>query len=505
MSSKSLPSIRERFLASFINNIVRSGISFLSAILLARWLGPEDFGRLSFILASLLAFKQLLDVGTASAFLTLTSQRTRSKKFIKSYWIWILFQFIISILLVSFIIPDVEVSLLWNGEKRSLIILGIFAVFAQNSIWTTSLALADSQRKTIPAQKINTLVVLIHLIVLIMLWTFGKLAIPFLFVALSIEWSLAAWLSRKLYILNTEIDEGENFYSIFSEFKVFCLPLIPYFWLAFIHDFSERWMLQYWGGSAEQAYFSIAKQFSIITLLVATSILSIFWKEISEAHYQDNNEKVRTLFTKAHRMLYLFGVIVSCFIFPWSKEILLFTVGREYIAGEITFMLMIFYPVYQILGQIGGVMLLATHKTRLSTLIGGGAMILGLVVSYFMLAPQDAYISGFGLASKGLAWKMLIVQFIQVNVLFWFISKLFGVKNEWKFQIIALIIGISLSWALKVLVVQWLSFSILLSIFFYCLIYFILSALMLYFFPSIIGLGRNEIKGFISSIFKILK
>ena len=504
MPNQTYPSIRKRFLVSFANNFIRSGISFISAIFLARFLGPEDFGRLSFILASLMAFKQLLDMGSASAFVTFTSQRIRSRKFINTYWFWIFIQFFISFLLVAFFIPDIELNIIWKGEERILIVLGLIAVFAQNSIWTSALALAESQRKTIPAQKINTLIVAIHFIILVLLWLIGKLAIPLLFIAIAVEWSIAGWFVRKLYVENKS-SEKVSFYDIYTEFKIFCLPLIPYAWLGFIHDFADRWMLQHWGGSEEQAYFAVARQFSIVTLLVATSILNIFWKEISEAHYENDSIKVQTLFSKVHRILYLFGVLVACFLFPWSQEILTLTVGKSYLAGQITFMLMILYPVYQILGQIGGVMLLATNRTRLSTIIGGAAMLCGLIFSYFMLAPSNSFIPGFGLASEGLAWKMLFIQFVQINVLFWFISRLFSVKFEWKFQIISLTFVLFWSYLLKSFLLSFMAFSLVTSIIVFSLLYVLISLLFFYFYPSIFGWNRAQVNGSINSLSYSLK
>ena len=125
MSASYPHSIRKRFLVSFLNNLLRAGVSFLAIILLARWLGPEDYGRLSFILASLLAFKELLGMGSESAFVTFASQRRRSRKFINTYWIWVLIQLVISISIVAFIIPDAELKHLWKDEDRFLIVLGL--------------------------------------------------------------------------------------------------------------------------------------------------------------------------------------------------------------------------------------------------------------------------------------------------------------------------------------------------------------------------------------------
>ncbi len=62
------PSVKKRFFISLLVNIFRGAISFTTGVLLARWLGPEEFGNMAFLLSSFLAFRQLLDMARSSAF-----------------------------------------------------------------------------------------------------------------------------------------------------------------------------------------------------------------------------------------------------------------------------------------------------------------------------------------------------------------------------------------------------------------------------------------------------
>ena len=64
----------------------------------------------------------------------------------------------------------------------------------------------------------------------------------------------------------------------------FSSPFIPLMIFGFINDFGEKWMLQTWAGSEEQAYFGIAAQYAYIALLATVSIIKPFWKEIAEAN-----------------------------------------------------------------------------------------------------------------------------------------------------------------------------------------------------------------------------
>ena len=55
-------SIANRSIFSIILNIIRAGVGFLTAMLLARWLGPESYGRLAFLVATFIAARGLLDM-----------------------------------------------------------------------------------------------------------------------------------------------------------------------------------------------------------------------------------------------------------------------------------------------------------------------------------------------------------------------------------------------------------------------------------------------------------
>ncbi|MFN3467993.1 MAG: oligosaccharide flippase family protein, partial [Candidatus Brocadiales bacterium] len=66
-------SIKFRFLASILANVTRMGLGLLTGLLVARGLGPAEFGSFSFLLTSFTAISQLLDMGSSQAFYTFVS------------------------------------------------------------------------------------------------------------------------------------------------------------------------------------------------------------------------------------------------------------------------------------------------------------------------------------------------------------------------------------------------------------------------------------------------
>jgi len=252
-------------------------------------------------------------------------------------------------------------------------------------------------------------------------------------------------------------------------------------------------MLQLWGGYKEQAYYTVANNFTYIVLLATVSIIKIFWKEIAEAYHQGNIDKMQFLYQKIIRILYLVGSFVAGLLIPWAEEILSMTVGGEYIDGKITFMIMLFYPVHQSIGQITSALLFATEKTRLQTIIGSVFMILSIFAAYVILAPGSAVIPGFGLASEGLAWKMVVLQFIQVNVLLYIIARIFNWQYEWIYQITVLTGAILIGYLSKFLTFETFTSTfanMASSSFLYFSIFFLFSYLCS---MQILGITRQEL------------
>ena len=390
--------------------------------------------------------------------------------------------------------------MVWKGERQIIIVLALVATFMHQNVWSIASQMAEAQRETIRVQRLNVVVVVVHLTVIVALWLGGQLFLPLIFIALIIEWSIAGWLATKMYRGHddhTNETDGNNdtdtAASVFKEFWGYCKPFIPYVWLGFAHDFGDRWMLQHWGGPSEQAYYAVAHQFAAVALLATTSILRIFWKEIAEAKHQGDKEKVKLLYQKVSKGLYFVGALTAGGLLPWAAEIITLLLGDVYADGIFTLMLMILYPVHQSIGQISGTMLLATEHTRIHVNIGYVFLVTSIVAAYFMLAPESMAVPGLGLNSQGLALKMVIMQLIQVNVLAWFIAKIFGWKFEWIYQLVTLGVAVVAGWVAKIIVISVISANIIVLITGSSLLYLLIMAAFLFIMPSNVGLKRLEL------------
>ena len=168
-------------------------------MLIARWLGPNDYGRLSFLLAVFIGLRTFLDLGTSSAFFTFLSEKERHLNFILIYWVWLFIQLIIPLLIIGLLMPESIIKLLWHGEEKSLIILALVSTYFQYNIWPVTMQMAESKRETAKIQLLNVLVVICHLFLMMGLWAVEYLSIYTIFLISSFEWFVASIFSVFIY------------------------------------------------------------------------------------------------------------------------------------------------------------------------------------------------------------------------------------------------------------------------------------------------------------------
>lgn len=427
-------SIRTRFGFSLFANLSKSVITFGTGMLVARGLGPEQYGTMVFLLGTFVAIRQLLDMGSSSAIFTFLSQDNRSRYFVAWYFGWLGFQFLLTLLMVALLFPTSWIEIIWKGEQRSLVIFAFVAAYMQSTLWSAVLQMGESQRLTRRVQGVSLTVALAHFLLIALAWWGGWLGVRIVFALTIIEWSIAvAVIVKQLRFprLSAETDTPK---SVFAEFWRYCLPLIPYSWLGFAYEFTDRWLMQTFAGSVQQAYYSVAYQFSSIAAIATSSILNIFWKEIAEAHHQSNQERVAVLYKKVSRGLFFVAATGAGFLAPWAEPILRITLGEAYVGGAMTLALMFFYPLHQSIGQIGGTMAYATGQIYPYVKMGMVFMVSSIVVTYFVLATPEAPLPGLDLGSFGIAGKMVVMQIIQVNVLAYYLSRSLQIEFDWIYQ-----------------------------------------------------------------------
>lgn len=504
-------SIRVRFFSTFVTNILRVGISFITGLVIARTLGPGKYGDFNFLLGSFTALATLVDMASSSAFYTFISQRQRGRKFFLYYGGWVLFQLLVLLLLVLFL-PDSIRQKIWLGHPFGLVFLALLSSFAMNQLWRFAAQIGESIRDTVVVQIRNLVLAVVYLVCVAALARFHVINIKNLFILNIILYllfsSLYAWRIYRTGILSREGDEDLR--GIFKEFKSYCSQLVIFTWVRFLYYFADYWLLQKFGGSVQQGYYAIGARFSALSLIATTSMLQVFWKEIAEANSLGNMERVRLLYRRVSRSLYFIGAIISCVMIPFSREILALLLGPSYQDAWLSLTLMFLYPVHQSMGQINGIMLYATGKTKTKSYIGLFFMAVSIPASYLVLAPKSAILPGFYLGATGLALKMVTCQLLTVNLMAFFVARYIKTAFDWSHQINVLLLLLPIGFLSKFFAQHILSLA---SVDGYTILVMAVSgifylasiAVLIRFSPSIAGLNRAQINSGFSWLRTLIK
>ena len=488
-------------------NVARATLTVLTGLLVARGLTPTGFGDLAFLLGSFTAIRSLLDMGTAGAFYTFISQRARGPAYYLAYWSWLGLQFLVTLLLVVVILPQSLIDGLWLGNSRGLIVLALAAAFMQQQVWMTIVQIGEAARNTVKVQLMGLAVIVVHLAVIVVLLLGQWLSVVSVLVAVVCEYALASALSlRVLRGVSSDLGAAARFdlREMLREYWKYCKPLLALSLFGFLYEFADRWMLQEFGGADQQGFYQIAAQFAAVSLLATASILNIFWKEISEANDRKNQERVAYLYRKVSRALVMLGAVISCFLIPWSEQIVALLLGPAYGDAWPVLAIMFFYPIHQSMGQISGTILLATRQTRTYMLIGVFGMIASMPVAYFLLAPSgEGALRGMGLGAQGLAMKMVAMNTLLVNLQAWIIARNNGWKYDWEYQVAGIVSALALGYFAKIAVClsmgglctgpdKWAPLAPFVVA---GILYAIGVLLFLWMFPSVAGLDRRDLAG----------
>jgi O-antigen/teichoic acid export membrane protein len=427
-----------RFAATFAANILRAIFSFAAGIVIARALGASDYGDLNFLLGSFAAINLVLDLGTSPAFYTLIARRKRGWTFFAVYIIWTFgIQFFGTLAVLAIVLPNSAIQRIWLGHNRTEILLAFAVSFVLTQLWTMVNQLAEAVRKTVIVQGFSVAQAIAHLTLIIVLIQMHILSVRTILWLLIIEYVVVALVvGPRMLRANISTDVDESWRSIVSEFAVYCRPLVIYGIVGFLYQFADRWLLQRFGGSIQQGFFSIGQQFASISLIATTSILNVMWKEVADG--QADAARTQSLYASIRRGLYFLAAWSSCLFIPYTRELLHLTVGDQYQGATLATSLMFLYPIHQSLGQIQGTYLMATGNTRIHATIGMLSMLLSVPATYFVTA-------GLGLGATGIVIKMVAVQLLTVAVQTIALARLGAGRRDFVYQfgVLAALLGFS--------------------------------------------------------------
>lgn len=458
--------------------------------MLARLFGATDYGRIAFLLATFMALKQFLDLGTSSAFFTLLSRQSRSVRFLLQFWLFFLGKYLLTSVVIFWVFPDSWIQNLWHGEQKILVALAMMTTAMQFDMWPNAAQMPESQRKTVKVQLIYIGALLMQVLSVAGLYWTNHLTLGNYLASVTILWFFAGALAALLYEPENDPGTFQNANQTLREYVVFCKPIAPFLFIGFVTDFLDRWMLQEWGGSQQQGFLAIAQQISGVTLIITASIIKMVWKEVAEALHRGDFESAKQVYMVTKKNMFLVGAFIACGVIPWSEEVLRLIYGPEYFPAWGVLVAMMMYSIHQSLGQIEGAFIMASGKTMIGLTFNIAIIPFGPLVSYMLLSP--GLVSEFlpPMGALGLALKMVFFQIISVNVLGLLIGRIYGWHHEWGYQL--QIVGVFLVFGfLAKMAISSLSIAALAALISSGVMYSIVAGVAIIVYPRIFGFDEG--------------
>lgn len=436
-----------RYFFTLFSSFVRSGLNFYVSIKVAGYLLPEFYGEYQYTLSICTSIFIFTNLSTENAFFTFIAKRKQHIYFYFTYFMWQFSQLLL-VILIALMLNKELFTLIFKSANVGLVVIALGASFLVGNIQATSIHILESIRKTSYSQGLNIVISLIHFLVVMMFINYEMLTVQLLFIILLLEYVfhtivvlfISIKFRSKLFVNNhfSLINTGREFYF-------YCKPLFIVVVTSFLYTFTDRWLIQTYLGSAAQAYFSISIQFSTLIILLTTSVVNIFWKEISESIQKGNSKKTRKYYLAVSEHLFIISCVMSSLLFFYSDQLLKYFYQDEYLEASSVFKLIMLYPILQSMGQLYSVFCLAASKTTLIRNISVGISILSILFAVLLLADF-----GLGFGVEGIAIKLLIMSLLSCFIFEYYIGKYLQILPNYFTKLKIIILSFCTSYSIMI-------------------------------------------------------
>ena len=387
-----------------------------------RGLGPAGYGSFGYVSHFFNRLFEFLDSGTSIGFFAKTSQRPSDSKLKVFYFFYVFAGCSAATLFVMGASTGRLAGIVWPGQAHILIWLGLaYGVFYWLNQVTETLIHANAL--TVRGELLRIGQQIFGFAAVGIIFLFGVLDVASFFlceiaVFLFLE---AGWLLilRKAGSLTGTIVrlEGEDVKKLAGEFYHYTKPLLIATWSGIGAALLERWLLQRFGGSAEQGDYTLAFQIGAMFSLVTNSLSPLLTREFSAALGQNDIARTRDLFARAVPLMYWIASFFGIFCAFQADSIARILGGASYSSAAQAIRIMGVYPALQAFGNLNAVLFYSSGRTREYGVIETAITVLGIPMTFFLLAPNALW--GLNLGAGGYAVKLMLTTFLSNQILFW--------------------------------------------------------------------------------------
>lgn len=484
-------SLKKRYIIKLFANIVNGLINIILVAIVPKALGPVAFGHFSYLQQFFSQIVGFLDAGTSMAFFTKLSANSHRKELIVFY---ALYSFVV-LAFMSLFVYGVKslgyVDAVFPNIPNHYLYLGMGVGFLT---WFTQIYIKISDAYALTASV--ELLKIVHKILMLLLLLY---CVNFLAFDLSVyfQFNYIALLSFiffvSLFFVYKEIITKKllmtqlSIVALAKEFAAYSHPILLFSIVGVGVGLFDVWLLQKMSGSTQTGFYGLAYSIAAMCFLFTSAMTPIITREFSKSYEKRDMNHIAVLYRRYIPMLYSIAAFFALFVAFQAQNLIVIFTDSSFTKAHLALVVMAFYPIHQTYGQLTGSLFFAAGQTHTYRNISVFSSLVGLILTFLLL-----YV--FELGALGLAWKMVIIQIIGVNIQLYFNGRFLKIPIAsflWHqlysvgfFLILAFVCTLLSVFTVKPLV------NLLLFGTFYTLLV-IIGTLM---FPQIFATSREEIK-----------
>ncbi len=501
-----------RYLAKLIANIIGLIFGLIIQMIIPRSLGPKMYGNYEYLVNFFNKAFPFFTLGTDMGFYTKLSMRQREYGLISFYTyltgfsIFVLFIFIYTCHVLGL------TSIIWLDQTGKYIYM---AAIYSALIWIIRILThtSDAFGLTVFTEFARAAQKLLGLIILASFFLLKILNLEYLFIyyyiisILFIISFIIIFRKSGYYIFQEWSLNKEKIINYIKEFYNYSHPLFFASVISVITELMDHYILQLYGGSIQQGFFGLSYRVGAVCFIFTSAMTSLIIREMSVLFNKNDYVGMRKLFSRFGPALFMIAAYIGCFASVEARSISYIFGGSEFIAATIPMAIMSLYPIHQTYGQLTGSILFATGKTKLYRNITIVFMILGLPISYILIAPHNML--GLDIGATGLALKFVGVQLFSVNVMLYFITKILDINyyEFLKYQIVGIFLLLIIAFLSKMLVSELIHENnmIILRFIISGIIYTLVIALIIYFKPYVFGITKSDLTIVVNKVLRKIR
>ena len=406
-----------RAAAGLMIRMVSVGSAFLLGILLARLLGPNEYGQFTYILSYLLLASGIIRTGASNLIVREVAAYNEKSENAKLHGFLVRFFQIITIssLIISLIFyAYVEyVSARIVGQVRSLIIVGLPLILLTGvmGFWeSTTRGFGHMSR----GQMAEFFVRPILLLLLITILLLGILPVPLNSVSAMGAYSAATLLAAIVAFLlrsRSQLNHVVKFHPEYETAKWLknCFKLSAVGWISLLSIHLTPIQLGLMSSNDQVANFQISSQFAFIISLMVVIMNSNQASDISRHFSSGNFEKIQRLASKSCNISTAFSSIFFIIYILFGREIISFTVGNEYKnMYEVLLIVSLGTFINSITGSVGTIMN-SCHMEKDAFLAVLAAVLAICIANFFLIPRFGALGAAIGIVISLTIWNAIFV------------------------------------------------------------------------------------------------